>query len=139
MPKRSFFLVLAGLAALVFVGNALQGQQKGIPLKPTSATSGKDMYVSYCTNCHGKDGRGTGLAAPALLSKPADLTTLAKKNGGKYPAERVAAVLKSGAHGSEDMPTWGPMFRAMNKANPTAEEQKRVNTMVEFIRAYQVK
>ncbi|HVJ09382.1 MAG TPA: cytochrome c [Acidisarcina sp.] len=140
MAKRFFIFVLAGLATLTIVGNVLQGQSGSkVPLKRTSATSGKEMYETYCTQCHGRDGTGTGPAAAGLMSRPTDLTRLAKKNGGKYPAERVANVLRSGSHGSQDMPVWGPVFRSMNKANPSGEEEKRIATMVEFIRISQVK
>lgn len=140
MPKRLFILVVAGLTALPIVGSAQQAQQGNTTqVKRTSATSGKEMYVTYCTICHGQNGKGTGPAAQSLLTHPADLTTLTKKNGGKFPAEQVAAVLRSGAHGSQDMPVWGPVFRSMNKANPAGEEGKRITTLVEFIRASQVK
>jgi hypothetical protein len=41
---------------------------------------------------------------------PADLTTLAKRNEGKYPAGSVSAILTFGrsfvAHGAGDMPVW---------------------------------
>ena len=131
MPKRFYILVLAGLTALAIPSN-IQAQAK------TSATNGKQMYDSYCASCHGKDGKGYGPAASALSSRPTNLTTLAKTHGGKYPAAEVANVLKSGVHGSQDMPTWGPVFGSMNKANPTAEETKRINTLVEFIRVSQV-
>ena len=54
-----------------------------------------------------------GPAASALKVAPANLTQLAKNNGGKFPADRVAQVLRAGkspAHGSSDMPVWGPLF-----------------------------
>jgi cytochrome c553 len=69
---------------------------KKAPIKQTNAASGKEMFVQYCTACHGTDGKGNGPAAPAMKVSPADLTQLAKKNGGKYPSNQVAAVLKFG-------------------------------------------
>jgi len=33
---------------------------------------GKTLYVSYCTPCHGEKGRGDGVAAASLSTKPAD-------------------------------------------------------------------
>ncbi len=140
MPKRLLILAFAGLTALTTFGNSQQAPQGNTtPGRHTSATSGREMYAAYCTMCHGRDGRGTGPAAQGLTTHPTDLTTLARKNGGKYPADHVADVLRSGAHGSQDMPTWGPVFRSMNKANPAGEEQKRIAAMVEFIRTSQVK
>jgi mono/diheme cytochrome c family protein len=135
MPKRFYIFVLAGLTALAISNTQAQNSSGA---KTTSATNGKQMYDTYCSSCHGKDGKGYGPAAGALSAHPTNLTTLAKTHGGKYPAAEVAAVLKSGVHGSQDMPVWGPVFGSMNKANPTAEEQKRINTLVEFIRISQV-
>jgi len=51
---------------------------KHVPIAKTSATSGKEMFISYCAVCHGKDGKGAGPAVAALKATPADLTALAK-------------------------------------------------------------
>src|SRR5436305_15116221 len=32
----------------------------------------KSLYTSYCTPCHGEKGRGDGVAAASLSTKPAD-------------------------------------------------------------------
>jgi len=66
---------------------------KKVPIGPTAVNSGPEMFKSYCAACHGIDGRGTGPAAAALKIPPADLTTLAKKNGGKFPSARVERVI----------------------------------------------
>jgi len=59
---------------------------KQVPIANTPSSSGKDMFDTYCAVCDGKDARGNGPAANAMKTPPADLTTLAKGNGGKYPA-----------------------------------------------------
>ena len=83
---------------------------KHVPITHTSPTSGKEMFENYCAVCHGKDAKGAGPAAPAMKIAPTDLTVLAKKEGGKYPAAHVAAVIRGQAdlasHGSKDMPVW---------------------------------
>jgi len=55
---------------------------KQVPIANTPSSSGKDMFDTYCAVCHGKDAKGNGPAANAMKTPPADLTTLAKGNGG---------------------------------------------------------
>lgn len=78
------------------------------PARPTIAASGKKTYTQYCASCHGVDARGNGPAAFVLKTPPPDLTTLAKRHGGKFPYEYVFDVLRFGtrivAHGSSDIP-----------------------------------
>ena len=83
--------------------------------KPVSASDGAQMYSSYCSACHGKLGRGDGPAAPALKTKPTDLTQLKKTHGGTYATkefqDKVTGAAMSASHGNVDMPIWGPIFR----------------------------
>jgi DMSO reductase family type II enzyme heme b subunit len=37
--------------------------------------SGKTLYLTYCSQCHGENGDGKGAAAPFLSPKPRDFTT----------------------------------------------------------------
>lgn len=109
--KASARLLLpALLLMLVSVGNA-QNQQK--------AAEGKEWFRDYCASCHGEDAKGHGPAAPALKDPPADLTTLAKRNNGKFPPDYVKKVLAHGvaapAHGTSAMPIWGPTFAGVNQ------------------------
>jgi hypothetical protein len=52
--------------------------------------------------------------AAVLKVPPPDLTILSKRNNGKFPADRVASLLKNGvdvpAHGTAEMPIWGSTF-----------------------------
>ena len=75
------------------------------------------MFREYCAVCHGVAGKGDGPAAAALKSHP-DLTQLAAKNGGKFDEAKVQYAIKGEAdapiaHGSKDMPIWGPIFTQM--------------------------
>lgn len=77
--------------------------------------SGKSEFRTSCSLCHGTDGKGGGVAE--LLKKvPPDLTTISKRNGGKFPADRVAAMIDGRemvrAHGERDMPAWGNRYSA---------------------------
>jgi mono/diheme cytochrome c family protein len=115
---------------------------KQTTIKQTSAASGKEMYTQYCAPCHGVDGKGKGPAASAMKNAPSDLTQLAKTHGGKYPADSVASVLKfgngPGAHGSADMPVWGPLLQSLDKYHDTAVQQ-RIANIVSYIDSLQAK
>lgn len=115
---------------------------KHVPISRASATSGKEMYKSYCAVCHGTAAKGDGPAAPALKMQPTDLTLLAKNNDGKYPAAHVAAVIRGQAdltaHGSKDMPIWGPLFSSISQGHE-AEVQQRVANLVDYINTLQAK
>jgi mono/diheme cytochrome c family protein len=114
--------VLVVLGSLLFAG-AVSAQQKPkietAPISPIPASDGKEMFASYCTPCHGKEGRGDGPAAPALKRAPADLTTLTSRNGGKFPEVQVRRYIEGldevPAHGTRDMPIWGPLFRSLSR------------------------
>ena len=117
---------------------------KQAPIKQTSPASGKEMFTAYCAPCHGADGKGNGPAATSLKVPPRDLTQMAKKNGGKFPANSLASTLKFGggptapAHGSVDMPVWGPLFQSLDKFHD-ASVQQRVANLVTYVESIQAK
>jgi hypothetical protein len=63
--------------------------------------------------------RGDGPAAPALKNKPADLTQLSKRYGGKFPSAMVESAIQGDqftlAHGPREMPVWGEAFWTTNR------------------------
>lgn len=117
-------------------------QEDQIPLPPTYVPSGRQMYKEYCAACHGADAKGHGPATPALNTPPPDLTTLAKRNGGKFPYDYVSNVLRFGiriaAHGSPDMPTWGPIFGYLEHYNEVAV-QRRIKNLCDYLASLQQK
>ena len=150
--KRIWFCAALFFAVFAFTARSQEpptgtSQKKTIektPITPTSAASGEEMYMSYCAVCHGKAGKGDGPAASALKAPPADLTTLAKKNNGKYPADHVSSVLRFGveapAHGTKDMPTWGPLFRSTHPVEHGTElEELRIVNLSNYIKSLQTK
>jgi mono/diheme cytochrome c family protein len=80
----------------------------GVAQKPDV---GKAEYLSSCAVCHGTDAKGKGSLAGQLKAAPADLTQLAKKNGGVFPLnavyEKIDGRQDVKAHGPRDMPIWG--------------------------------
>lgn len=77
-----------------------------------SPDSGAEDYAVYCSACHGATGKGDGAAASGLARKPADLTTLSRKNKGTFPTTKVMAQIwgYAGAKGRGIMPDFGPML-----------------------------
>jgi mono/diheme cytochrome c family protein len=122
---------------------ATQPVVKETTIKQTSAASGKEMFTQYCAPCHGADAKGNGPAASAMKTAPTDLTQLARKHDGKFPANSVASALKfgggaTGAHGSADMPVWGPLFQSLDKYHDSAVQQ-RISNIVNYIEGLQAK
>lgn len=109
-------------------------------LPPNYIPSGKLMYQEHCATCHGTDAKGTGPMASQLITRPADLTLLAKSHGGKFPREYVSSVLEFGpghtAHGTSDMPAWGPIFRYYEKQNERAVQQ-RIRNLCDYLASLQ--
>jgi mono/diheme cytochrome c family protein len=141
---RNFALtVFAGLAA-VTMGVAQQSTVT-LPVGKTAPNDGKQMFVNYCAPCHGADGKGNGPQVSALVQRPVDLTVLAKNNGGKFPASHVTAVLNFGAkdaaaHGTRDMPVWGPILGSMGQPEDNRTTQAlRVKNLEAYIESIQVK
>lgn len=144
MPNRIHVAFVAGLLATAAFGIAQTTPQiKNVPVQHTSPASGKIMYDSYCAVCHGMDGRGNGPAAPALKQPATDLTLMAKQNGGKFPDAHIYAVLQFGtetsAHGSKDMPVWGPALRSLDRGSPTTEmvQHQRIVNLTNYLRTLQ--
>ena len=100
---------------------------------------GKDSFEAYCASCHGTDGRGKGPVARALKAAPADLTLLGSRNSDVFPRERVKATLSGtgrtvAAHGTTEMPIWGPLFRAFES---DARVRVRIDNLVSYLATLQ--
>jgi mono/diheme cytochrome c family protein len=139
------YLILSSMLCLGMCVASLAQEKKTeikkIPASTTNPASGKEMFKTYCSPCHGEGAQGDGPAAPALKNPPADLTALAKNNGGKFPAERVASILRGQgvtAHGSKEMPVWGPVFWQMSHGHE-GEVQQRVANLTHYIETLQRK
>ena len=105
------------------------------------SVAGRDLFEFYCAPCHGRDGKSAGHAAPALKVQPPDLTRLTERNRGTFPAARIEAVLRgetrlsTPAHGSSEMPVWGPIFKGLD--NREDVNAARIENLVKYLESIQ--
>lgn len=94
---------------------------------------GKKLFIQYCGSCHGPDGRGDGVLSGVLKEKPADLTLIAKNNGGDFPRQKVMRFIDGTtdvrAHGNPDMPVWGEVFKEQLADSPTQQAEIRTTIL----------
>jgi mono/diheme cytochrome c family protein len=115
--SRSLLQASLTLICFVFGPGFTTGQERAeSSAQPADETlvRGGTLYKIHCASCHGKGGVGDGPVASALRKKPADLTKIAKRAGGKFPEERVRSTIDGrtelAAHGAREMPVWGLSF-----------------------------
>lgn len=99
---------------------------------------GAALYRQHCAACHGESGTGDGPVADALLVKPADLTTISRRSGGRFPFWEVMKTIDGRSavrgHGRSDMPVWGKIFR--DDAGWDFERRARVQGKITFLTEY---
>lgn len=101
--------------------------------------SGEEIFLRFCAACHGVDGRGSGPVAGTLNVMVPDLTGLAARNGGEFPAHDVREIVDGRAvvvaHGPRSMPVWGYEFWIEEGGDVTAEAQARaaINRLVSYL------
>jgi mono/diheme cytochrome c family protein len=109
---------------VIFFASYAAAQTKPPAAKPYEqliySVRGQDLYQAHCAVCHGPNGKGDGSMASALKTRPADLTVLARNNGGKFPTERVRKFISGDdpslvSHGSREMPVWGLIFHQIEE------------------------
>ncbi len=150
---RSAIVAMGLLAAFciaqpVLATDDAPGEDAGVDVPLRLALGGND-YETYCASCHGVGGRGDGPVAEFLAITPADLTQLSRKNGGKFPTERVAQVIDGRQdvkiHGTRDMPVWGDWFdvEAESPGLRASEReivvQERIKALLVYLNTIQVK
>ena len=133
---RGAFLPLA-LIVMTLLGPVIAAGQT----PPATAVSGSDLFYNSCASCHGPDGKGNGPLGQVLTVRPADLTIIAKRTGGVFPAAKIYDLFDGRnpavrGHGGPDMPVWGDVFAARGS---NASVKNRINALVKYIETLQVK
>jgi mono/diheme cytochrome c family protein len=133
--------LVASLAPSGALTGAAQTTGPRTPSLVIPSMSGQDLFNFYCTSCHGREGKGNGPVAAALKIPPADLTLIRRRNGGTFPKERLVSFIAgggtmlSGAHGSNEMPVWGPIFVSLDPSDRLAVI--RIENVVQYLESIQ--
>jgi len=111
------------------------------PPSPVAGVAGAYTFRTHCASCHGADGRGEGPMAASLRFQPPDLTLIAKRNGGAFPADRVERIVDGRnpleGHGGPDMPIWGDAFKNSETGYDEAQARAKIHAVVEHLRTLQ--
>ncbi len=131
---------LVAIAVLVVATRAATGESDG------EDPIGLTEYEIACMSCHGLDGKGDGPKARMLSIMPADLTRIAVRNGGVFPARTIYDMIDGRgvipAHGQRDMPIWGDRYRKTGDPgeDPSAVDQRArdlMQALVDYIEGIQ--
>ena len=139
MTIRTVFAVAVAVLGIGGVTGLSQGRPQESPRVLIDSLAGRDSFNLYCASCHGDRGQGDGAVAEELRTRPADLTTLALRNDGAFPRDRVRNIIagKGGtliAHGTTEMPVWGPMFRVFES---DARVRERIENLLTHLQSLQ--
>lgn len=129
------------VAGLVVCGSALSAGGWAMRPQQPATPDGAALYRTYCASCHGVSGRGDGPMAEFLRVPAANLTQLARRQGGTFRDETVARVIdgreRVGAHGPSDMPVWGDAFSSALAQDGEVRLRARVNALVQHLASIQ--
>jgi nucleotide-binding universal stress UspA family protein/mono/diheme cytochrome c family protein len=107
------------------------------------STPGAEVYRTYCVSCHGTAARGDGPLAATMAKKPANLTEIAKRNGGVFPSDLVFRTIdgrnKVRGHGGPDMPEWAEAFSKSREAGDAERVTKVIQSLVDYLESLQLR
>lgn len=132
--------VLAMLTCLAVAGCASTAPDP----RQAMALSAAELFERTCASCHGITGQGDGPVASLIKVGVPDLTRIAFRDGGEFPAEDIRRIIdgrtERAAHGPRDMPVWG--WRFYNDRNPDGSAERArvdalISRLVEHLRSIQ--
>jgi mono/diheme cytochrome c family protein len=151
--------VMLALLVIAASASSQQAPVKRVTYRAVASVNGRDLYKEYCLHCHGEDGKGTGPDAAVLRAPPADLTTIAARNGLKFSSAAVedkingwklvprnmkdmsdrATAMNTGkdAENVPVMPLFGPIFASLY-SQEIRDRQVRMANLTRYVKSLQV-
>jgi nucleotide-binding universal stress UspA family protein/mono/diheme cytochrome c family protein len=142
--KRAAVTAFArGVLMLVLLVLLLPAQARAQGTAMTQLVPGGELFRTYCATCHGASARGDGPLASSMTRKPADLTEIARRNGGLYPSGLVFRIIDGKkpvrGHGGADMPEWGDAFARSRDGGDAETVRRMIQALVEYLESLQAK
>lgn len=107
------------------------------PAAPSSTTNGAVLYQNHCAACHGPEARGDGPLADVIAYRPADLTRIALRSRGEYPAARVRDIIdgRKPVKGrfAAGMPVWGEAFKNPDDGYSERALREKIAALTEYV------
>jgi mono/diheme cytochrome c family protein len=145
-PRLFFSLTLCGATLALGCDSRVVAPQNTPPARAENQSEvipldGAKIFQNYCAACHGLTGNGDGPVAPALKVKVPQLATLARRNHGEFPSDSVRRIIAgdeiTAAHGSREMPIWGPIFHRIEYDQDLG--YVRLQNVTEYLKSIQQK
>jgi nucleotide-binding universal stress UspA family protein/mono/diheme cytochrome c family protein len=137
---KKFSVGAAVVAAMLLMPAGAFAQE---PAQMQQTTAGATVFTTYCASCHGTTARGDGPLAAAMRRKPANLTEIAKRNGGVFPTELVFKTIDGRepvrGHGGPDMPVWGDVFSKSREAGDAERVNAVIQSLVNYLESIQLR
>ncbi len=100
----------------------------------TRIDEGHQLFVRYCSSCHGREAQGNGPLAPLMTPRPADLHMVSARHGSPLPKAKLAEWIDGRqavrGHGPGDMPVWGKRLTEGVPPGPDAEARAKGELML---------
>jgi mono/diheme cytochrome c family protein len=137
--RHTFLAIIVAMIALVLASVSARAQD-------FSSSTGAQLYKRFCSSCHGDRAHGDGTVAKSFKIEVPDLTRIAHRHGGVFPAEQIRKIIDGRKtlppHGSREMPVWGFEFYQENENAGYPDPQRRADDLIarltEFLRTIQI-
>jgi hypothetical protein len=129
----------AMIAALLLVPVAAAAQDA--PMKQT--TPGAEVFRTLLRDLPRHVGARRRPAGPVDEEEAANLTEIAKRNGGEFPSDMVFRTIDGRqpvrGHGGPDMPVWGDAFEKSREAGDQARVTSVIQSLVDYLESIQLR